>query len=582
MKNKELEINTASLQASWPKAKKVWSDFVRLREPEWCLSGKEAEREGLSSSFAMIRLSDHRIVIDVSKMHELALMDYGVQILAHEIGHHIYTPGNLNDNASIQAKIRWSLAGIEEQAPMVANLYEDLLINDRLHHQKGLDMAIIYKKLNESIHFSKLWTLYMRTYEHLWRLKKGELIPEISMLTPEIDADASILSAIIRSYAKNWLEGASRFGALLYSYLMEEEEARKARQSFGIILDADLAGLGGGVVTGMVGFDEDLQRGIMDPRGEALASNEDEKKAAKQKLANLLSKKGGMGPEQRYLSPGVYIDLQQQVNPQVNKQELLNNYYKEIALPYLIDFPCEIKKNTAKNQPEGLEFWDIGDSADEIDWIESTIYSPLVIPGVNTLKRTYGFSDDEEETEAPLDVYIGIDCSGSMGNPSRNFSWPVLAASIVGLSALRSGAKVFGCLSGEPGKYLQTKDYEKNEKVILSVLTSYLGTGYAYGVARLKDVFDRKKKEKSHVIVVTDDDIFSMLDAKTDNGDNNWEIIEQALQNAGGTGTLVLHSNPKWHSEEAQRLRDMGWHIYYVTNESELLTFASEFAKVNY
>lgn len=566
------------LKADWPQAQKVWSDYVRLREPQWCLANEEAIKEGLSNSFAMIRLTDHRIVIDVSKMQELNLLDYAVQILAHEIGHHIYTPGNLKDNASVQAKIRWSLAGIEEQAPMVANLYEDLLINDRLHRMKGLDMAIIYKALNKTIQFSKVWTLYMRTYEYLWRLKKYELIPTESFLTPEIDADASVLASIIRSYSKKWLEGASRFGALMYSYLMEEKEAAQARGSIGVILDADKAGVGGGVITGMVDMDDDLINGIVDPRGEAIAVDSAENDI----LSALENKKGGSGPEQRYLEPGVYVDLLQQVNPDLNKQEVLNNYYKEIALPHLIEFPREIKKNRSKNLPEGMDVWDIGDSSDEIDWIESTIYAPHIIPGVNTLKRTYGYSDDDDDSEAPLDVYIGIDCSGSMGNPGVTFSWPVLAATIVGLSALRSGAKVFGCLSGEPGRHLQSKRYETNEKEILSVLTSYLGTGYAYGVGRLKDVFSTEKKDKSHIIIVTDDDIFSMLSAKTDNGDNHWEIIEESLKNAGGTGTIVLHSNAKWHKEDVQRLKQMGWNIYYVTNESELLAFATGFSKVNY
>ena len=57
-----------------------------------------------------------------------------------------------------------------------------------------------------------------------------------------------------------------------------------------------------------------------------------------------------------------------------------------------------------------------------------------------------------------------------------------------------------------------------------------------------------------------------MLDAKTDNGDNNWETIEMALKNAGGIGTLVLHSNSNWHQQEVKRLEAMGWHVYRITS----------------
>lgn len=580
MKNAEITKVLDIWRGAWPVAKEVWSNYVRLREPEWCLSTQQAEEEGLRQSFAMIRLNDHRIVIDIEQVQRLGLEDCALQVIAHEIGHHIYTPANLKDNALGMAKIRWSLAGIEDMAPMVANLYEDLLINDRLHRLKSLEMDLVYQKLNRTIHFSKLWTLYMRAYECLWRLEKFTLIPDRQYHSEAIDADASIMASLIKSYSKKWIEGASRFGALLYPYLMEEKEKQKALNSVIYILDADEAGKGGGVISGLTEFDGEV---IIDPRNEVGGDSGERTSLAEALKQDLMaSKKGGEGPEQRYLNPGVYVDLLSQVNPDIDKQELLNRYYKEVALPHLIDFPVEISIQQEMTLPEGMEVWDIGDSADEIDWIETTIYSPHIIPGVNTLKRTYGLSDDENEKLLPLDVYIGIDCSGSMGNPSARFSWPVMAASIVALSALRAGSRVFSCLSGEPGSFLQNDDYEVDEKKVMSVLTSYLGTGYAFGVGRLKVPFKEKLKRKSHLIIVTDDDIFSMLNARTDNGDNHWEIIEHSLRNAGGIGTLVLHSRPAWHREEVIKLQEMGWHIYYVTNEEELLTFAKEFANQNY
>ncbi len=580
MKSSEIKDILEVWRNTWPAAKQVWSNYVRLREPEWCIASREAEKEGLRESFAMIRLNDHRIVIDIEQVQKLGIEDCALQVIAHEIGHHIYTPANLKDNAVVMAKIRWSLADMEDMAPMVANLYEDLLINDRLQRLKELDMALVYKKLNRTISFSKLWTLYMRAYEYLWRLEKFTLISDRTYHSESIDADASVMASLIKSYAKKWIEGASRFGALLYPYLMEEKEKQEAQKSVIYILDADEAGKGGGVVAGMTEFDGEV---IVDPRSEVIGGDgEDESYTEALTNGILATRSGGEGPRQRYLNPGTYVDLLRQVNPDIDRQELLIRYYKEVALPHLIDFPVETTIMQDMTLPEGMEVWDIGDSADEIDWIETTIYSPHIIPGVNTLKRTFGPSDDENLKKAPLDVYIGIDCSGSMGNPAVRFSWPVMAASIVALSALRAGARVFGCLSGEPGSFMQNDDYESDEKKVMSILTSYLGTGYAYGVGRLKEPFQQKLKRKSHLIIVTDDDIFSMLDAKTDNGDDHWEIIEYALANAGGIGTIVLHSRPNWHREEVVKLQNMGWHIHYVTNEEELLTFAKEFSNQNY
>ena len=69
MKNKWGKITKKWLLA-WPKALKVWSSYVRLQEPIWCTDQKQEKKEGLSQSFAMIRLSDHRIVISLRKVEK--------------------------------------------------------------------------------------------------------------------------------------------------------------------------------------------------------------------------------------------------------------------------------------------------------------------------------------------------------------------------------------------------------------------------------------------------------------------------------------------------------------------------------
>ncbi len=125
MSTKEISEILEQWKDAWPEAKLLWSNYVRLREPEWCIESKDARKEGLRDSFAMIRLNDHRIVIDIEQVQKLGIKDYALQIIAHEIGHHIYTPANLKDNAVVMAKIRWSLADIDDQTPMVANLYEE-------------------------------------------------------------------------------------------------------------------------------------------------------------------------------------------------------------------------------------------------------------------------------------------------------------------------------------------------------------------------------------------------------------------------------------------------------------------------
>lgn len=579
----EIEETLILWKSHWQQAKLEWNPMLRLQEPIWCLSHQDAEKEGLTGSFAMIRLTDHRIVINLEEITERKITDYAVEVLAHEIGHHIFAPANLYDNAILLNRIRFALPGIEDRAPMVSNLYTDFLINDKLQRVSKLRIDEVYKAINSEDNFTELWTLMMRTYEYLWRLNRGVLATNLSFHSKKIDADASLLASLVRSYSKGWIHGGGRFAVLLYPYLMDDKKFEDARKKILILLDAEDAGKGAMDISGMTQLDLEGYDEVIDMRKEAISSKEDNlNKKKSDSLGIDKNTAGGHGPRNGYMGPGNYIDLMRQVNPNADEQRLVNTYYKEIALPHLIDFPVEISENVSMDLPEGLETWDIGDAIEEVDWLQSAILSPTVIPGLTTQKRTYGSDADNSISEKPLNIYLGIDCSGSMGNPKQNFSWPILAATIIGLSALRAGASVMGCLSGEPGDYLETDGFITDETDLLTTLTSYLGTGYAYGIERLRKPFEVKPNKKSHIVIVTDNDIFSMLDSDTQTQQTHWELAEIALKNAGGHGTMVLHSPPDYNKDLVLRLKKMGWNVYYVTNEAELLKFASEFSQKNY
>ena len=69
----------APWRAAWPQALAAWSRFTRLQEPRLCASHVEAAEEGLSGSFAMIRLADQRVVIDLPEVQRLGLQDYALK-----------------------------------------------------------------------------------------------------------------------------------------------------------------------------------------------------------------------------------------------------------------------------------------------------------------------------------------------------------------------------------------------------------------------------------------------------------------------------------------------------------------------
>jgi hypothetical protein len=186
----------------------------------------------------------------------------------------------------------------------------------------------------------------------------------------------------------------------------------------------------------------------------------------------------------------------------------------------------------------------------------------------------------------PIDLYLGVDCSGSMGDPGHTLSYPVLAGAIIALSALRTGSKVKVVLSGEPGQTVSTNGFVRNQNVMLRVLTGYLGTGYSFGIHRLRETFDNwpAAGRKVHILIVSDNDLFMMLN-ETGDGRQGWDVARAALAKAGGGGTIVLELPEAFrqHSEvNIVRLRRDGWNVNIVSSMQELVEFARDFSRRNY
>jgi hypothetical protein len=133
--------------SAWENAVTLWSPYAQLRQPLLCETSQMAEQEGLSSSFAMIRLTDYSVVVSMAQVMKLGLQEFPMEILAHEAGHHVYCPADLTDLGRVIGRIQGAIPGYEQHAPMIANLYEDLLINDRLFREHHLKMDKVMKKL---------------------------------------------------------------------------------------------------------------------------------------------------------------------------------------------------------------------------------------------------------------------------------------------------------------------------------------------------------------------------------------------------------------------------------------------------
>jgi len=572
---------------AWPRALVAFSPYTRLAAPILCRTRKDAKREGLEGSFAMIRMRDERIVISLAEIVELSLGDHAQAILSHEVGHYVHAPGTLLEHVRLHDRIRRTLpTELANHAGVVANMYTDLLLNDRLQRSKTADIAAVYVALRRP-ETSELWTVYMRAYERLWLLAPGTL-----GATPsgEQEADADLVARIVRTFRDRWLDGAPSFTLLVAPYL---ETLPKEHRGLAPWMDTAATSVGEGVPDGLIDDDFDpssVRHPAVDPRlddddredGEPDASTGGAEQSQNRYVPG--RSKGSDGrPDRRKVvrGPKEWLDLLRAVGVKREPRDLVARYYRELAMPNVLPFPSQRLERAGEPLPEGLEIWEAGGALGAIDWFETLARSPIVVPGLTTVQRVHGVTEGGEPERRPPDLYVGIDCSGSMGNPATQLAYPVVAGVVLTLSALRAGARVMACLSGEwhgQGKFTETAGFVRDERTLLGVLTDYLGTGASFGLPRLVKTFVETKKPARpvHILIVSDSDLFGEIDGTA----NGWALAKRAVEQAGGGASAVLRlSGGAQYAPQLEQLRNAGFTPYLVANELELVAFARAFSR---
>ncbi|MGK5005076.1 VWA domain-containing protein [Janthinobacterium sp. LB2P70] len=571
-------------RAAWPEALAVWSKFTRLRDPSLCASRVEASKQGLSGSFAMIRLLDQSVVVDLPLVTELGLDGYALEVLAHEIGHHILAPGSASDQFRLLARMRRALPTLEQHAPMVANLYTDLFINDRLQRQANLRMADIYRKLEQGRSVDAkasggVWTLYMRIYENLWQLEKGELGG--GHADERLDTDAWLGARLIRVYANDWMLAAGRFATLLLPYLVEDTDALSPSR---YLLDTRDAARGCQTY-GAQQIEDDEADGAIHPVHDKRISGLDGDEAP----AEAKVRQGGG----QLREPFELGDILKASGVNLSDHEIAIRYYRERALPHLVAFPSRPAPESQEPQMEGLEPWEIGDPLEDIDWLQSVMQSPRPVPGVTTVRRVYGREPARAIDAVPVDLDMYVDSSGSMPNPQAHTSFLTLAGAVIALSALRAGAKVQVTLWSGKNEVMQTPGFVRDEDLILGVLTEFFGGGTCFPIHRLRQTYAAKRERPAHILMISDDGITTMFD-NDELGNSGWDISAKALAQGGAGGTMALNLERDWEGAAANKWlqktyddlkrarREQGWDIHAVERYEDLLDFARAFSRRHY
>jgi len=552
-------------RAEWPKALAAWSAYTLLRDPRVFSVDIPDTMKG---QLACIRLTDHVILLNADEIRARGLEAHGLAILAHEIGHHVYVPGNLTDHARHIAAMRRILSELPARViPLAANLYADLLINDRLQRRSGVDIAAVYVRLTESRRQSgqppgAVWSVYCRIMEYLWRLPDHTLV-DPGVLDAEADGDALLCSELIRAFAGDWLRGARRFATVMCRYFVADETAQHDDPlTASGLADTRTAGQ---PLPGQAGRDA-IPDGLVDLDDAELGDD----------LTPQPANRKSSGGQTR--TPFEYGQLLRALGLDLDEHEITRRYYRERALPHLIPFPSRRHPRADEPLPEGEEPWAFGDSMETLDVFGSLMRSPHIIPGVTTVQRTYGESVGWDPARKPLDLDIYVDCSGSMPDPRRELSYLALAGTILALSALRAGARVQATLWSDAQGFDTTHGFIRDEARILGLITGYISGGTAFPLHVLRDTYAARKPDAppTHIVVISDDGADTMLQAD-ERGRPGLELCREALRSARGGGTLVLNLPATWPS--GQPLVDLGFGLHCVTDWAALVGFARAFVR---
>jgi hypothetical protein len=572
-------------EGAWPQALAAWSRYTQLTPPLLCESRAAARAEHLTGSFAMIRLQDQVIVVDLPHAAECGLADYAVEVLAHEIGHHVLAPATLTDHARCLARMRRALPTLEAQAPMVANLYTDLLINDRLQRSAGLRMDEIYQRLGKRAADAPppgaVWTLYLRIYELLWSLPRGSLGG--GPTDDALEGDAWLGMRLVRSYAADWLGAAGKFAALLFPHLADDQQAA---EDFAVLHDTRIAGAGG-IPAGLTDATADAGD-ITHPSLDPLISGWDSEGDSPPPLPPS-ALPSGSGQQRQ---PFEYAEILRAAGWPGTDHDAAIAYYRELAQRRLVRYPRRPAPESTEPQLEGLEPWEIGDPLDECDWFQSILQSPVIIPGLTTVRRVYGTTTGNEPHREPIDLDLYVDSSGSMPNPAVQLSYPALAGAIIVISALRAGARVKATLWSGKYQFQSTPGFIRDESTILRVLTAHYGGCTQFPLHVLRDTFAARRPDERpvHVLSISDDGVTTMFDDPDERGRSGWDLCAQAMQKGRGGGTLALNISEDWEkparsyyrnlTATLQRARDQqAWQIHAVPTLEGLVAFAHAFSR---
>jgi hypothetical protein len=542
---------TENLNQCWQTALKFWSAFPRaFPAPQLHTDPQQLLALNLSHDLARVHLRSGSVLLNGLRLKEAGLLTNLPLILAHEAGHLLYSPASILVQRKSLEILQSHLPNAIPELPHLANLWQDLLINQRLYPVHQTDLISLIKALCPS-QPPPLWQWVLRGYEYLWYLTPGSLIPISN--DPCLEADASDLADLVHAFQNNDLGGLAGFAQLCKTYLDQESRPFRMREG--------------------TAWPSQQPRPAQFKAGEdkeTSPSNAETENPWSLELPKPVSiSQHAQTAQNLHENPQHWQKFWSELGIDISTRASTLIFYREKALPLLAPWKIPMSGPPTDQLPEGLKPWLLDAPVQEIAWVESLLNSPRVVPGLTTVKQRWSHEPEQVPSAVKrLDLYL--DASGSLPDPFLEKAWMVLTGFVLALSALHQGWSVRVTLWSGTNEPIQTQPFSRNESTILTALTHYLGGSTRFPLELFKERYPEHnslfKPEASYICLLSDQGLLDSLHAE-----QGLEIFKKTLKHSHGGGSLFL----QWPAEAPAHmlfapLQAQGWSIHPVHTEEDI------------
>ena len=424
---------------------------------------------------AQVYLNLERIASEFSEEPKKGL----AAICEHEIGHR-FCPYDLVTQIILKYHVKKSLG--EQKFPYdskqlihtIYNFFADMCINTQRSRKSNSEIPWLYQQLSQKpllepktlaekikkAFFNKnqpktradspLWRVYARSMESAW---DKEILPKEAKLTEEETTAATQLSELFKDNyfeRSHWPHKIRDYARIIFPFMKDEKNDSKF----------SLDGSSGNVPKEL-----------------------DEK--TKQELAKRLAEIGSNGLPTNPAGMKEFQEIMAGFGAGTDIKEASIYFYDNLSNSYNVTFATR-PFGRPRISPFQPVKWTPSKPIGELDIGYSLQTGGRVIPGVNTYAwntRTRESIGGLEEVVPNLDIYL--DSSGSMPDPTKEISLPVISAFVTSKKAHRKGAQVRGTNFSGNGQ-TQTAESEVGAlKPVFETFVKYFNRGTVFPISIL-------------------------------------------------------------------------------------------------